>query len=178
MAHPHGLVIQNATINANPATLAAQAVLTIDSSFSATTATFLMKRVRFMLQWDTIDNVDDGPLLVGLARGDATAAEIAGALTTANTSGPLDTTQVLLQDRAFVIVQKALRMFRKWGGATAATDNGSAEAAYDFKLPGRGVSFAEGAGWQSFIFNAGNGALATGSTVGGLCQYWGVWLRD
>ncbi len=41
-----------------------------------------------------------------------------------------------------------------------------------------GIPILETAGLTVFAFNAGNGALVTGSSISGIAQIQGVWLRD
>ncbi len=174
MSDKHGLVIQNETISdVALGTLGARAAIKLGSAFNAITATYLMNRFRLWIHLKGLTTDEGWPFLVGLARGDATAAEIATAMLEGNTSGPSDTTQVLTQDNAFVVVQKSIRQ-------VARSDFADTEgfATIDMKLPKRGIPFSEGSGWQIFIYNATNSALTTGAIVNGQSQYWGVWLRD
>ncbi len=177
MGHPHGLVISNETISSLPlGTLAARTALTLGQAFNGITATFLMNRFRCWLVIQGLTAGEGFPFLVGLARGDATAAEISVAMLEGNTSGPSDTTQMLTEDNAFVVVQKSIRAMTPDGDTTGNRTGGWLHA--DFKLPKRGIPWAEGSGWQAFIYNATDAALTTGATVTGQSQYWGVWLRD
>ncbi len=175
MVHPHGLVVQNETISdAALGALAARASVTLGNAFNGITATFLMKRFRIWIRLKGITSGEGFPFLVGIARGDATQAEIAAAMLEGNTSGPSDTTQMLTQDNAFVVVQKTVRALNPGG-----IDPTQGSLSIDIKMPGKnGVPFPEGSGWQVFIYNADDDALTTGGTVQGQAQYWGVWLRD
>ncbi len=175
MVHPHGLVIQNETISDLAlGTLGGRTALTLGTAYNGITATFLMKRFRIWVQLKGVTAGEGFPFLVGIARGDATATEIAAALNEGNTSGPQDTTQVLTQDESFVVIQKTVRAL-----FTGGIDNTQGNLAIDISMPGKnGVPFAEGSGWQTFIYNADDDALTTGSTIQGQSQFWGVWLRD
>ncbi len=171
------LVIQNDQIqDISLGTLAARTALALGSQFNGITATFLMKRVKYWLQLEEVTE-DQGPFLVGIASGDAGAAEISSAMTERNTAGPADTTQVLTQDNAFVVVQNSVRMMKLHrNGTDAAPDTWTLEGEVSL---GKGIPFREGSGWQPFILNADNAALATTAPVcKGIIQYWGVWLRD
>ncbi len=172
MPHGHGLKIQNLVVDdVDLVTLAARTAVAINSQFTSITATFLVNRIKYILQATTID-ATDGPLAVVIAKGGATVAEVNAAFTEHNTNGPDDITQALTEDEAWTVWQKSLRMFRKNG------TNTHAEVSADFKLPGRGIPALEDQGLGIFAVNLGNNALSTGVLVSGLVQLWGVWLRD
>ncbi len=89
MVHPHGLVIQNETISdVALGALGGRAAITLGNAFNGITATFLMKRFRIWIKLSNLTSPEGFPFLVGLARGDASAAEIAAAMIEGNTSGP------------------------------------------------------------------------------------------
>ncbi len=144
-------------------------------SFSAITATFLMHRLRYFLQYVARTADDDGPLLVGIAKGDASLAEIAAAMIEANTIGPGDTSQVLTQDETWVVYQNTVKAFNMSGGVAAERFVGDDWIKFGGK---NGIPALEGTGFQLFAFNAGSGALSTGSSVNGLVHVQGRWLRD
>ncbi len=165
------LVIQNdLAADIALSTLAARTALQVSAQFVAITATFLMKRVKYFLKISGLTD-GEGPILVGLARGDMSAGEISAALVERNTAGPTDTTQSLTEDVSFSIHQNSVRMGKQDGDSTNVYFD------YEFSL-GKGVPWGEGAGWQLFVFNADNAALTTGAVIKGIAQYWGVWLRD
>ncbi len=75
MGHPHGLVQQTMTVDATAlGTLAGRTTLQLNADVASTTAAFLMKRVRYLVQLVGRTIADDGPLLIGVAKGDATLA--------------------------------------------------------------------------------------------------------
>ncbi len=175
MAHPHSSLVSQVASLADVAllTLGARAAQTIQSSFAAIDATFLMKRVRYWLRLFSRTAGDDGPIIVGIAPGDLTTTEIAAAISEANVKGPSDTTQVLTQDNAWSVSRWSMCKF----DFNAVDTEGWTSVGW-LKAPGRGWAAREGTGWQTFAFNAGNGALETGSKIGGIVEIQGVWLRD
>ncbi len=154
-------------------TLAARTALALDTDFNAITNTFLMKRYRVMIYAEGLTSAE-GPICVGIARGDATVAEIATAMLANNRNGPSDTTGMLTQDSAWVVAQNSIIM---------ATLGGSVLSHREFSsewMPvggSKGIPWQEGSGWQLFVFNLDNAALGSGAIIKGIVQYQGVWLR-
>ena len=156
-------------------TLAGQTALALNTAFNTLTASFLMIRIRYFLQYVGRTAADDGPVLIGIARGDATAAEIGTAILEGNPSGPADTTQMLTQDNAWVVFQNTLVPFNTASGdGTEGFVNNSEWISFGGK---RGIPALEDNGFQVFAFNAGSGSLATGGSINGICQIQGRWLR-
>ncbi len=91
-----------------------------------------------------------------------------------NTVGPADVTVALTQDNAWVVYQNTVQPFITRGDGTEAQTDGS-WVAFGGK---NGIPAIENGGWQIFAFNAGQGALTTGSNVSGNIQIQGVWLND
>ncbi len=154
-------------------TLAARTAQDLQTSFTGITATFLIKRIRFWLKLIGRTAGDDGPLFVGICPGDISVSEIALAINEANTAGPGDTTQRLTQDNAWSVSRWSFLKFEH----NAALTEGELPSRW-LNAPGKGWAAKEGTGWKTFIFNAGNGSLTTGITIGGLTEVQGVWLRD
>ncbi len=176
MSHGHGLVNQSLTVDTVAlGTLAARTAVIINTQFSAPTNSFLLKRARYFLQLSGRSTADDGPILVGMAHGDATASEIAAAMVERNVNGPDDITSMLDQDTAWVVYQNSVKPFIIRGDQTY----GQVEIS-DWFQPGgqKGIPLIEGSGMVLFAFNSGSGALTTGSNVNGLTMVQGVWLRD
>ncbi len=144
-------------------------------TFAAITATFLMQRFRYFLQYVSREADDDGPILVGIARGDASLAEIAAAMIEANTAGPGDTSQTLTQDETWVVYQNTVRAFLMSGGDATERFVGDEWQKFGGK---NGIPALEGTGFQLFAFNAGSGSLTTGSSISGVVHVQGRWLRD
>ncbi len=179
MAHPHTSIVQQTqTVNAAAlGTLGGQTALVINSAFNGITATFLMQRIRYFLQLVGRTAADDGPILVGVARGDATAAEIATAMLEGNTAGPGDTTQILSQDNTWVVYQNTVVAFDATSGDN--TEGVIPKLGDWISFGGKnGIPAAEGTGFQLFAFNAGSGSLTTGSSLNGIVDIQGRWLRD
>ncbi len=174
MPHGHGLVQNQLTMDTIAlGTLGARAALIINSQFSTPTGTFLMKRIRYFAQLEGRTAIDDGPILIGCANGDATATEIAEAMNSRNVNGPSDITNVLDQDQTWVVYQNTVRPFETTGEATRGQ-----VAAHWTKFAKKGIPALEGSGMVIFAYNSGSGALSTGSTVNGIAQIQGVWLGD
>ncbi len=175
MAHGHRLVQQSMLVDSVAlGTLGARTALTLNATLSALTATFLMKRVRYFLQLTGRTANDDGPLLVFLNHGDATASEVAAAMIEANTSGPEDVTQSLTQDETWIVYQNTVRAIK----IDALAAEGQLITGWIDLNRKKGIPAVEGAGVTCSILNGGSAALATGSLVNGIVQMQGVWLRD
>ncbi len=170
-----GLVVQNdSLLTVSLGTLAAQTPIILTGGIMSTSLahSFLVKKIKINLHLDTVVP-SEGPFYVGMAFGDATVGEIQGGLQEANTSGPHDTTQVRTQDNAFNIVQMSLTAGEQQvESSTVSHWNFRNEISF-----GKGIPFQEGQGWNWFVYNAGNGALTTGSGINGHCQAMGVWLN-
>ncbi len=168
------LVTQNEPVeNVLLGTLASRTALQIAADFSAITATFLMKRVRYLLYLTDV-TADEGPFCVALAQGDTSAVEASRGVTEGNTAGPSDRTQMLTQDESWNIVQDSLEFLEP----TAGVADWSSDGDWHVLGGGKGIPFPEGAGWQAVIINLDADALTTASQIKGVIQYQGVWLRD
>lgn len=169
-----GLQSLTQTISNVPlSTLASLTALTLSSTLDGLTTTFLLKRVRYMLQLEGV-TADEGPLVIGLANGDASAGEIGSAMVVTNTVGPSDVTQQLTQDQAWIVLQDSLESLRMHDGVGVRGDT-----SFQWHSVGKnGIPMKEGSGIKLFIFNADASALTTGVLVKGLVQYQGVWLND
>ncbi len=179
MGHPHTSIVQQTmTVNALAlGTLAGQTALIMNNAFNAITGPFLMKRIRYFLQLVGRTPGDDGPLIVGIANGDASVAEIGAAMLEGNTLGTEDITQMLTQDNTWVVYQNTLASFNATRGdmTEGFIDLGDVWKTFGGK---RGIPAMENSGFVLFVFNGGSGALATGSSINGVTHLQGVWLRD
>ncbi len=178
MTHPHRGLVQQAMLVDSVAlsTLAARTAIALNTTFNAITATFLMKRVRYLLKIAGSTLGDDGPILVGVAKGDASIAEIGSAMIENNTAGPDDVTQSLTEDTSFTVYQNSVVSMI---GESTVEDGHPATKSRWISVGGRnGIPAREGSGWQLFAFNAGSSALTSGAVVNGLSHIQGVWLRD
>ena len=175
MPHGHKLVNQALPVDAIAlATLGGRNALTINSSLNGLGTSFLIIRMKYLLQLVGRTIADDGPVLVVANRGDATAAEVAAALTEFNSVGPSDTTQMLTQDNAWTVFMNSVRAFIMRGDGT----KGVLDSGWIKLTSGKGIPILEGTGVSFHAFNAGSGALATGSSINGQIIVQGVWLRD
>ncbi len=175
MPHGHGLVSQQLELDTIAlATLAARAALAVNTQFNNPTASFLMKHIRYFVQLEGRTAIDDGPILIGCANGDANVSEIAAAMNERNVNGPDDITNMLSQDNAWVVYQNTVVPLVIQGDVS----RGQVKSDW-MNFGGRnGIPAIKGSGMQIFAYNSGSGALSTGSTVNGIAQIQGVWLRD
>ncbi len=165
------LILQSLNVN-NVAlsTLAGRAAIAINEEFDTPESSFLVKKIRYLLSMSG-KTAGEGPLMVGLASGDASAAEIASAMTELNSLGPADTTETLTEDEAWTVWQNTIKAFEENGQAGVIT-------CYKEISLGKGMVARENQGIDAFIFNADPSALTTGISVKGIIQLWGVWLHD
>ncbi len=171
--HPHGIVHQSEDVaGISLSTLGARSTLQIANDFDGITATFLMLRMRYLLQIEGL-TADEGPIGVIINHGDAVAGEVQNAINHQNTAGPDDVTQTVAQADALVAIHSSLRMFKLYDGGT----RGQLHTSW-FKIGKKGIPFPEGKGWSAHIWNADSVALTAGGLVKGVIQYQGVWLRD
>ncbi len=174
MAHGHSLKSQAMVVDTQAlGTLAGRTALLLNTTQNAMTATFLMKRIRYFLQLMGRTTGDDGPLLIGICKGDATIGEIANALLESNSAGPGDTSQVLDEDLPWAVWQDSVRQINYAGSEVQGQ-----MPDHWMKLGKNGFPALEGTGYALFVFNAGSAALTTGGTINGIVHTQGVWLRD
>ncbi len=150
------------------ATLDTVTALSIESTHgTAMLNAYLMKHVRAALSLETPD-VDDGPFLVGMARGGASITEIKAAIENAD----LDRNRQG-QANIRVVLFETVRMF----GSTESSATGPF-IEMDVSLGGgKGIPFDEGEGWQWFIYNMGS-QLVAGSFINLFASYAGAWLGN
>ncbi len=174
MAHPHGLVQQTLKVDAVAlGTLASRIALAINAEMTAPESTFLMKRYRYFLQLVGRTLADDGPVLVCINHGNASLAEVAAAIMEINPIGPSDATQMLSQDSPWMVYQNTVRAFVMRGDGTESVMDSDWH-----NFGGNGIPATENGGLAIHAFNAGSGALTTGSSINGIVQIQGVWLND
>ncbi len=173
--HGHKWINQALEVDAVAlATLQPRAALIINTQFSTPLQSFLLKRLRYFLQLVGRTANDDGPILIGCCHGDATVSEIASAMSERNVNGQEDITSVLDQDLSWIVYQNTV-MAIKYQAAVTEGQLISGWIPFGGK---NGIPAIEGAGMTIFAYNAGNAALATGSSVNGKVDVQGVWLRD
>ncbi len=174
MPHGHGLVQQALNTDGIAlGTLNARSAVVLNSQMNANTTAFLMKRIRYFLQLIGRTAADDGPILIGCARGDATISEIEAAMNERNTNGPEDITSMLDQDLVWVVYQNTVVPIQY----KAALTEGQVDPKW-YSFGGKnGIPMLETVGVQIFAYNSGAGNLATGSSINGQSYLQGVWLR-
>ncbi len=174
MPHGHGLVSQSLRVdNVALLTLAAKTALLINGSLQSIKSTFLMKRIRHFLQLTGRTADDNGPIIVGCARGDASVSEINAALTEFNPTGPEDVTQSLTEDSAWVVFHNTIVPLVPKADQTFAMSDPQW-----MSFGGKnGIPALEDVGMQVFVYNSGSSALTTGSLIEGNSWLQGVWLR-
>ncbi len=167
------LTVQNIPVNdLSLATLASRTAKLLSSSFSTTIKnTFLVKKIKYFLHASALTQGEQDNLLVMIAKGDASTAEVAAALTEINTVGPEDTTQARTADNAWNIWQNTVRAMESRGSAT------EAQLVAEISL-GKGMPAISEQGVAVYLFNNDAVGLAGTPLVNGLVQLWGVWLRD
>ncbi len=174
MAHGHSLVHNTLPIAAVAlGTLAGNTALVINTSMSGIKSPFLMKRIRFHVQLTSRTIGDDGPLVVGVANGNADTSEITTAMNVDNTIGPEDIGQTVQEDSAWVVMQNTVVGIIMAGDGT----EGQLDSGWIAFGGKNGIPALEDSGVKLFIYNCGGGALATGSTINGVARLQGVWLR-
>ncbi len=169
------LRIQNLTSVASAlSTLTANEAIIINTELgTALGRSFLMKKLKLSGLLSTVDAAD-GNMCMGLARGDATVAEIAAAMNEFNASGPEDTTESLTEDEVWTVIQKSV-VWAKQGIQTSDTKHDL--LIVDEISFGRGIPAIEDQGVSIFVYNGGP-SLTTGALASVHAQLWGVWLND
>ncbi len=173
MGHTQHLQIQNIPVNdVALSTLAARAAINLSGAFGTSIKnTFLVKKVKYFLHLDGATAGEGNNIMIGIGKGDASANELASALTEINSVGLEDTTQVLTSDNVWAIWQNSMHMMESFGVSTEAEIN------HSFSL-GKGMPAVAEQGIQIFAFNNDGSILTTGIVVNGTVQLWGVWLND
>ncbi len=177
MATQSSLKIQNiSTVGSTLLTLGANNAKILSTAFGTTLGhPFLIKKIRMNGIATFVDD-GDGNLCVGLARGDATVAEIASALNEFNAAGPQDTTESLTEDEVWTVFQKSL----VWGKSSGGVSDQAAdlhEIAFNDEISfGKGIPAVEDQGVVTFIYNGGP-TMTTGALASLHAQFYGVWLN-
>ncbi len=175
MPHGHRIVNQALTVDTVAlGTLQPRAALIVNTQFSTPLQSFLLKRIRYLLQLVGRTAGDDGPLLIGCCHGDASVSEIAAAMTERNVNGQEDITSMVDQDLAWIVYQNTVVPIVYRGALT----EGQPESHWINFGGKNGIPAIEGAGMTIFIYNSGSAALSSGSTLNGQAMVQGVWLRD
>ncbi len=158
------------TIGAALGTLAANTVLQLQSTYGNTiTRTFLLKKFECLTTIEQLTS-EQGPILVGLANGTASVAEIKSALED-NNPDPDDATSYAVAANRRMILWQSLHIL-----------DGRQDTKNHYRTRigarGKGIPIAEDTGVQVFAYNADSSALTTGASIRGYYMLGGVWLND
>lgn len=154
----------------NLGTLATLTAVSLDGTYGTPiTRAFLMKAVNYWLTLESL-TTSEGPVIIGLANGTATVAEIANwfsALTVAD-SDDAGAAGIIAQLKTIVYAQSVIVL------------DGRADTVLSIRktLGGRGsgIPVQEDTGFQLFAFNADISTLTTGARIRGVYAVEGVWL--
>ncbi len=146
-------------------TLATRTAIIIDSDHSTNlVGTALITKVNAHVYVRDL-TTGEGPILIGMARGDATVAEIATALNQQHVQPKNPGDQSAMQNVFFESVVACFNQFPVIN--------------YEFKLGGgKGIPMQEGIGWQWFAYNLDSSSLTTGAAAGVQATLYGAWLSD
>ncbi len=151
------------TFSGSTGTLAGVTGISMGGVSTAFEDDFLCKKIRAHL-WGSNWTAGDG-LIIGIARGTATVAEIKTALTTSPTS----MVETNIEGATKLVFFETVRVI-------TATD-GHNEYDIDVSLGGgRGIPLANGHGYQLFVYNPTGSALSSSVLISCIITLYGVWL--
>ncbi len=129
---------------------------------------YLMKKVKASFVIEGLTSGEGNHLIAGIARGDASIAEIQ----TAITGTQLERDRVS-QAQKRVVLHETLTALP----VSAILDTRTMTMEIEISLGGgRGIPFEEGDGWQWFVINIDDSTITTGATFALRATYWGIWL--
>lgn len=149
-------------------TLASQTALIVETSHATgMLESFLMKKVKATVTLKSMTD-NEGPIIVGMARGDASITQIKAALENIQLER-----DGLKQAENRLVCQETL--------TTLMMDSSGGLAVKEIEISlggGKGIPFGIGDGWQWFVYNADvvGGGLTSGGYVNVNATYYGVWL--
>ncbi len=154
----------------NLGTLATLTAVSLDSTYgSGMTRTFLLKYFKYLLILESLTTTE-GPVIIGLAKGSATAAEIASAFVN-DSPDPDDATSLTIVAARQAVFWQSVQIL---DGRTDTVNS----AKVQMGARGKGIPIIEDDGIQLFAFNADISSLTTGARVRGMYFLEGVWLND
>ncbi len=166
--------LQTLTVRLNSdalGTLAANTSIKLNG-FDGFTRGFLCKKVMYAIAHTATATNDN--VIIGLAQGTATVAEITTALSAMNISNPNDASNRIILDQWKVVWFETIRMMHP-----DATGAGNAVLNESFSVGGgRGIPWNEDDGIQVFAYNPSTSALTTGAVIDGIVVFQGVWFND
>ncbi len=130
----------------------------------------VLKSEHFLTMESATFVAGDGPIVVGIANNELTAAEIAECL---NTDGPLNRNDRGNTENAMRAVFPFIQLdFIQKSSAGGATEINLGKAVVDTHR----WTYSDPEGFTLFAFNHGGSALTTGGILRNLSTYYGVWV--
>ena len=151
-------------------TLAANTALIIATGDLTITEDFRMLKSRIAAHVDTLTAGDGEGLMLGIANGNLSVAEIAAVM---QLDGPADFSDRINEEVAerFVYV---ISQISESLGVNAVFKNENGGPIIEIKPR---WSFSNTDGWNFFVYNDGGGAFTTGAVVRLIMTHYGVWLK-
>lgn len=151
------------------ATLAADTALIVNATFSTgLTRTFLLKFLDYHVR--VVAGTPGESVIVGLAIGQATIAEIAAALT-GNITDPSDAVSLTTMAARAAIIWPSVRILDL-------SPTGGAKLEERIPMGKKGIPLQEENGMQIFVYNPSTSSLTTGALLNGIVGLTGVWLDN
>ncbi len=172
-----GLQFQPLRMNGDAlGTLAADTALIIQTGLSTgLTQSFLLKQLQYNFQATGMTPGDS--VILGLANGTATIAEIEDALRAAVVDPDDASSLIIAANKSIVFWESLVCIATGSAGVGALTSSQQINTVMSIG-GGKGIPGREGAGFSVFVYNPATVALTTGSAVAGLIILKGVWLND
>ncbi len=162
------VILKDQALSVALSTLVNQTALAVETGHgTGMLRSFLMKKVVADIVIEGITAGEGNPMLVGMARGEATVTDIKTAIELIQ----LERSD-LLQAQVRMVLHETVRMVSFVENTTV----GRAHVAASLG-GGKGIPFEEGDGWQWFVYNMSNGTLTTGGAFNLDAIYYGVWLN-
>ncbi len=153
-------------------TLGARTALIVDSSFTTTlTRTFLLKQVQYAIEMGQ-GTSGSGPVIIGLANGQASVAEIKACLEDLVTN-PDDPSSQAIASLKRTVLWETVRIIQ----ITSAGNHNMINETIKIG-GGKGIPGVENTGFSVFVWNPSNAALIDGVGLNGLIVLKGVWMND
>lgn len=139
------------------------AALALIVATKVVTTNFRLIKAEGWLHWQDA-TTEEGPLMIGIARGNLTVTQIKEALD----SDVLSPASTEANEQAM----RPIFLFDEMLKADVASTKHSAYVSKTIRW-----TFTENVGFQLFCFNINTGALTTGSSIRGRMKYYGVWVK-
>ncbi len=156
-------------------TLGSDTAIVFNNAFVNNTQSFLVKQLGMHYNINGMTAGDN--VIVGLANGSATAAEIASSMTQLVTD-PDDASSLAVTAAKQIIFWETIRSISCPGTPTGTAATSQVINEMVSLGGGKGIPLKEDNGLAIFAFNTQSGALTTGGVVNGFFVLKGVWLND